>query len=78
MKVTDFRSHGSKKKRLEALVRQCTQRNADIGKYGQDMDIVLIEKEASVFELHLSQRSQEDSVAVCQKSILVELAGKMA
>ena len=27
----------------------------DIGKYGQDMDIVLIEKEASVFDLHLSQ-----------------------
>ena len=47
-------------------------------KHGQDMDIVLIEKEASVFDLHLSQRSQEDPVAVCQKSILVTLARKMA
>ena len=41
-------------------------------------NIVLIEKEASVFDLHLSQRCQEDPVAVCQKSILVTLARKLA
>ena len=40
----------------EALVRQCTQKNCRIlDKHGQDMDIVLIEKEACVFDLHLSQ-----------------------
>ena len=46
-------------------------------KHGQHLDIVLIEKESSVFDLHLSQGCQEDPVAVCQKLILVELTRKM-
>ena len=56
VRVADIRSYGLKTKRLEALVRQCAQKNCGIlDKHGQDMDIVLIDKEACVFDLHFSQ-----------------------
>ena len=55
VRVADLRSYGLKKKRLEALVWQCTQKNCGIlDTHGQDTDIVLIEKEASVFLTYTS------------------------